>query len=78
MGGRISQIGVEFGWRGWQTIEIEADPAEQARFNSFRFRDEAFRLQPGKDKGINWVARPIIILHGGDRRANGRCKSPMG
>ena len=54
---------VHFGDRWWQPGQIQTQPPDQRCPIGFPGRRQLLSLQPGQDKGVDWIARPFFIFY---------------
>jgi hypothetical protein len=77
VGGGVGEkrIDLRGGWR--DTKEIEVDASEKGAAVGFARRNETFRLEPSKDKSIDFVARPFFEKYGWKRGIRNRLVRPV-
>lgn len=73
----VGQEGSEFGGRGREAGEIQADAADQRRPRGLGRRGQFFGFEAGEDEAVDGILNPVFAADGGRRRACRGGERPM-
>ena len=73
----VGQEGSEFGGRGREAGEIQADAADQRRPRGLGRRGQFFGFEAGEDEAVDGILNPVFAADGRRRRARRGGERPM-